>query len=134
MAGRMVAPHRLAAARPRHRDDVAAAHDARQRLRLDRERRRITLLLDDRQQPVRQARLRPPLDRAGHALPARLDAIETLLQRFDVSVAHRFELGHFDVEVAAEGSVLGRFVVDLRREVVEVKVDGGGGARCGKVG
>ena len=85
--------------------------------------RGVPLLLDHRQQPVRQPRLRPPLDRAGHALPARLDAIETLLQRFDVSVAHRFELGHFDVEVAAEGSVLGRRVVDLWREVVVVVVE-----------
>ena len=81
------------------------------------------MLLDHRQQPVGQPRLRPPLDRAGDALPSRLDAIETFLQRFDVSVAHRFELGHFDVEVAAEGSVLGGLVVDLRREVVEVEVE-----------
>ena len=37
--GGPVSPRRLAV-RPRHRDDVAPAHDARQRLRLDRERRR----------------------------------------------------------------------------------------------
>mmetsp|Transcript_19582 Transcript_19582/g.64062 ORF Transcript_19582/g.64062 Transcript_19582/m.64062 type:complete len:370 (+) Transcript_19582:1402-2511(+) len=107
--------HRLAGAGLGDGDDVPALHDRGQRLRLDREGRRVAALLDDGEDGVGEPALRPLLDRLGHALAAHLELVHREARGGDLLVAHALDLRHLDVKVLSERQVGDGRVVDARQ-------------------